>query len=40
MSTPGNGAPTLGAADAALEEKQSKPIVMDGVSSSKVTGTT
>jgi hypothetical protein len=38
MSLAGNGAPASGATEDVLEEKQAAPRVMDGLSSSKVTG--
>jgi hypothetical protein len=38
MSVAGDGAPTLGATDDVPEPKQAASKVMDGLSSSKVTG--
>jgi hypothetical protein len=39
MSVAGNGAPASGATEDVVSEKQSASTVMDGLSSSKVTGT-
>jgi hypothetical protein len=39
MNILGNGAPVVGAAEVASRQKQSEPAMMDGLSSSKVTGT-
>lgn len=38
MSVAGNGAPASGATDDVPRDKQTAPSVMDGLSSSKVTG--
>jgi hypothetical protein len=38
MSVAGNGAPASGATEDVPREKQAAPRVMDGLSSSKVTG--
>jgi hypothetical protein len=38
MSVVGNGAPASGATDDVPRDKQAAPTVMDGLSSSKVTG--
>jgi hypothetical protein len=38
MSTLGNGAPAVGATDIASMQRQSDTTMMDGLSSSKVTG--
>jgi hypothetical protein len=38
MSVAGNGAPASGATEDVVSEKQSASTVMDGLSSSKVTG--
>ena len=38
MSTPGDGAPAVGASDIAPMQKQFEYTMMDGLSSSKVTG--
>jgi hypothetical protein len=38
MSVAGNGAPALGAAEDGSKQTQAEPAVMDGLSSSKVTG--
>jgi hypothetical protein len=38
MSVAGNGAPASGATENVAREKQAAPTVMDGLSSSKVTG--
>lgn len=38
MTVAGNGAPALGASEDASRQKQVEPAVMDGLSSSKVTG--
>lgn len=40
MSTLGNGAPAVGAADIASLQRQPDTTMMDGLSSSKVTGMT